>query len=183
MASTLDHVEKTLSDAYRKEIEQEENVWRSLPFFAGTLALQLAAMFQVIDRLPQRGSAGWWDSLGWIGIASIATLTALVFLAASIWIADFRYIMPEVDLLDYAEDLNDSERRMIDEGHEPPTDALSVFKEAIAREYANATTHNRLVNRSRALCRLVAGLATLASVFATLALVATVSLHYLFRGL
>ena len=80
-------------------------------------------------------------------------------------------------LLDYADDLDDSERRIIAEGHEPPTDALSVFKKAIAREYANATTHNRLVNRSRALCRLVAGLATLASVLATLALVATVSLH------
>jgi hypothetical protein len=182
MASTLDHVEKTLADAYRKEIEQEENVWRSLPFFAGTLALQLAAMFQVIDRLPQMGSGAWWDSLGWIGIASISTLTALISLAASIWIADFRYIMPEVDLLDYADDLDDSERRIIAEGHEPPTDALSVFKKAIAREYANATTHNRLVNRSRALCRLVAGLATLASVLATLALVATVSLHYLLRG-
>jgi len=83
MASTLDHVEKTLADAYRKEIEQEENVWRSLPFFAGTLALQLAAMFQAIDRLPQMGSAAWWDSLGWIGIASISTLTALIPLAAS----------------------------------------------------------------------------------------------------
>ncbi|HEY8288257.1 MAG TPA: hypothetical protein VIG49_03240, partial [Acetobacteraceae bacterium] len=43
VASTLDHIEKTLADAYRKEIDQEENVWRSLPFFAATLALQLAA--------------------------------------------------------------------------------------------------------------------------------------------
>jgi hypothetical protein len=28
----LDHLEKTFADAYRKEIDQEENVWRSLPF-------------------------------------------------------------------------------------------------------------------------------------------------------
>lgn len=55
MTSTLDHIEKTLADAYRKEIDQEENVWRSLPFFAATLALQLAAMFQIVDRLPQPG--------------------------------------------------------------------------------------------------------------------------------
>jgi hypothetical protein len=51
MASTLDHIEKTLADAYRKEIDQEENVWRSLPFFAATLALQLAAMFQSLTRI------------------------------------------------------------------------------------------------------------------------------------
>jgi hypothetical protein len=52
----LTHIEKTLADAYRKEIDQEENVWRSLPFFAATLALQLAAIFQVITRLPPMGT-------------------------------------------------------------------------------------------------------------------------------
>nr|WP_294552513.1 hypothetical protein [uncultured Rhodopila sp.] len=51
----LTHIEKTLAEAYRKEIDQEENVWRSLPFFAATLALQLAAIFQVIARLPPMG--------------------------------------------------------------------------------------------------------------------------------
>lgn len=40
----IDYLEKTFSDAYRKEVEQEENVWRTLPFFAATLALQLAAL-------------------------------------------------------------------------------------------------------------------------------------------
>jgi hypothetical protein len=35
----LDHLEKIFGDAYRKEVDQEENVWRSLPFFAATLAL------------------------------------------------------------------------------------------------------------------------------------------------
>ena len=32
MASALDHIERTLAEAYRKEIDQEENVWRSSPF-------------------------------------------------------------------------------------------------------------------------------------------------------
>ena len=50
--AALAHIEKTLAESYRKEIDQEENVWRSLPFFAATLALQLAALFQMIDRLP-----------------------------------------------------------------------------------------------------------------------------------
>ncbi len=45
----LIHIERLLADTYRREIEQEENIWRSLPFFAATLALQLAALFQVID--------------------------------------------------------------------------------------------------------------------------------------
>ena len=44
MASSLDHIERTLADACREEIDQEENVWRSLPFFAATLALELGAI-------------------------------------------------------------------------------------------------------------------------------------------
>jgi hypothetical protein len=50
----LAYIERTLADSYRKEIDQEENVWRSLPFFAATLALQLAALSQIIDKLPER---------------------------------------------------------------------------------------------------------------------------------
>ena len=58
--SALAHIERTLADAYRKEIEQEENVWRSLPFFAATLALELAALFQVIDKVPEPGTWSGW---------------------------------------------------------------------------------------------------------------------------
>lgn len=59
MASTLDHIEKTLADAYRKEIDQEENIWRSLPFFAATLALELGAIYQIAGHLPGRNIAAW----------------------------------------------------------------------------------------------------------------------------
>ncbi len=45
-----------MADAYRREIDAEENLWRTLPFFAATLALQLAALFQIIDKLPEPGS-------------------------------------------------------------------------------------------------------------------------------
>jgi uncharacterized membrane protein YjjP (DUF1212 family) len=52
----LSHIEKTLADSYRKEIDQEENVWRSLPFFAATIALELTALFQLLNRLPVTGT-------------------------------------------------------------------------------------------------------------------------------
>jgi hypothetical protein len=77
MTSTLDHIEKTLAEAYRKEIDQQENVWRSLPFFAATLALELGAIFQITARLPARGTGAWWDAIGCIGIAALSTLAAL----------------------------------------------------------------------------------------------------------
>jgi hypothetical protein len=49
----LAYIEKTVADSYRKEIDQEENVWRSVQFFAATLALQVAGLIQIIDKLPE----------------------------------------------------------------------------------------------------------------------------------
>ena len=51
----LEQLERTLADSYKREIEAEENVWRSLPFFAATLALQFAGLAQARDWLP----SGW----------------------------------------------------------------------------------------------------------------------------
>ena len=39
--TVLAHIEQTLAESYRKEIDQEENLWRSLPFFAAILSTLL----------------------------------------------------------------------------------------------------------------------------------------------
>lgn len=177
MTSTLDHLEKTLADAYRKEIDQEENIWRSLPFFAATLALQLAAVVPAMGHLPPYHSGAWWDALLAAAIAGVATLAALLFLAVSIYPARFRYIAPEPDILDYAVGLDSDERRTRTAGAAEPNDALAILKETLARQYAIAAHNNRQINQRRALWRSIAGLATLASVVATLWLVVTVMLR------
>ena len=58
----LEQLERTLADSYKREIEAEENVWRSLPFFAATLALQFAGLAQARDWLlaqPQPNQSDW----------------------------------------------------------------------------------------------------------------------------
>jgi hypothetical protein len=74
----LSHIESILSDAYRKEIDQEENVWRSLPFFAATLALELAALFQLITRLPPLETKAGWASLALLTLAGLLMFAALM---------------------------------------------------------------------------------------------------------
>lgn len=180
MTSTLDHLEKTLGDSYRKEIDQEENVWRSLPFFAAILALELAAIFQVLGHLPAAGTGAWWDAMMCIAVAGLAALTALLFLSASIFPAEFRYISAEPDLLSYATGLDDDETAARAAGRPDPPDALVTFKGLLAEQYAVATNHNRQINQRRALWRSVAGLASLVSVLATLGLVTGVVIHNMF---
>ena len=179
---TLDHIEKSFADSYRKEIDQEENIWRSLPFFVAALALQFGAVFQLIERLPSRDGHAWWISMAFACIAGLSTLTALLFLAVSFLPAKFRYIATEPDLLAYAEGLDDDERNARAAGQADPADALETLKIALARQYAAATHNNRLINQRRARWRSVAGLATLSSVIAMFGLVATVAVTYLARS-
>lgn len=169
---TLDHIEKTLADAYRKEIDQEENVWRSLPFFAATLAFQLAALVQLLGHMPPAGTPGARIALLCALLAGVATASALAFLIRSVQPVRFRYIASEPDLLAYAEGLEQDQK---DGGPE----ALPALKRTLARQYAEATQHNREINQMRVWRRSVAGLATLVSVLATLALVVTVAATYI----
>ena len=172
----LVHVERLLADTYRREIEQEENIWRSLPFFAATLALELAALFQVVDRLPPATTLAGQVSLGLLAAAALASFVALGFLAAAIFPAKFRYIAADTELLTYAETLMAIEASPLPGA--PQAAAASELRVTLAEQYADATDHNRALNRRRELRRSVAGMATIAAILLTLLLVAATFAHY-----
>ncbi len=81
----LAYIEKTLADSYRREIDQEENIWRSLPFFAATLALQMATLFQMIDKFPGLVSPVGWAAASLLVTALLLDVVSLGFLGASIY--------------------------------------------------------------------------------------------------
>ena len=169
---SLDHLEKTFVEAYRKELDQEENVWRSLPFFAATLAMQVAALAQVRDWLA--ATAGWasWAAALVLVLAAAATLSALFFLAWSILPYEFRYVAREPDLLRYAEAVR---ARAEADGAGPAAAsevAHTALRATLVEQYALSTDHNRAVNQRRASRRNRAGLATLCSVLLFVVLVA-----------
>lgn len=178
MTSTLDHIEKALADAYRKEIDQEENVWRSLAFFAAIIAFQMAAVSQGLTRLPDNGTGVWWDAILATVAIGILIVVAILFLGASIAPARFIYISDETDLLDYARGLDRDEQDAAAQKL-PGMDALAVLKNTLADQYSVATHHNRQINQQRAFYRSIAGLAMLGSAFFTLFLVIRLMLHYL----
>lgn len=175
--AALAYIERTLADAYRREIDQEENVWRSLPFFTATLALEVTALFQVADRLPPLGHWTGPVSLALLVWSGSFALAALVLLADSVRPKQFVYVPLEVALLDYAERLIRDEQALADQGRQDPFSAVATLKSSLARQYAEATAHNLQVNRISGRSRSIAGLLIIFSVLATLLLVAT-SLTY-----
>ena len=146
----LDHIEKALADSYCKEIDQEENIWRSLPFFAATLALQLAALFQVIERLPPDQTWAFIPSRLLAATSFGCSPGALGLLTASIWKARFRYVARDDDLLGYALGLIEDERAPDQaQAQAVPVSAVHILKEDLARQYDTATDHNRAINKRR----------------------------------
>lgn len=176
MAPTLDHIEKTLADAYRKEIDQEENVWRSLPFFAATLAFQFTTLAQIVLRMPQRGTGAWWDVVVVVALLAICIALALGFLVASIAPARFSYISEEPALLDYARGLDSDARQS------PDIDALAELKSTLCDQYSVATRDNRRINQRRGYRRAIAGLATSASIGCTAFLVIRLIMYHVSAG-
>jgi hypothetical protein len=175
----LDHLEKTFAEAYRKEIDQEENVWRSLPFFAATLALQLAGLAQIRDWVASIAGPLFVTAVILLSVAGSATLAALAFLAFSVWPADFRRVAREPDFRDYAENVRAEAEGLAQPGssaEDVAQSALMTVKAALTEQYAIAVDNNRRVNEVRAKWRTRAGLATLTSVFVVLVLVALVVL-------
>ena len=176
--AALVHIEKTLADSYRKEIDQGENIWRSLPFFAATLALQLGALFQITDRLPLPPSAAGWVAIIVLGSAGLCSLFALGCLAGTIYPKPFRFLAPDPDLLRYTEQLIEDEQTA-GSADAPTISAVVTLKAELARQYAAATNHNKEINDQREKLRSLAGLATLGSMLLTVLLVASAYLHYI----
>lgn len=176
----LTYIEKSLADSYRKEIDQEENVWRSLPFFATTIALQIAALGQFNSLLPPLGTVYSVVAIGLLSLTGVLMLTALALLVACIKPAKFRYIAREPELFHYAEDLIGAQRAAIDAGNADPPIALEILQKELSIQYAVGVDHNRQITKKREFFRTWAGLAIIGSMTATLFLVATVLIfHYI----
>ena len=175
--SALAYIEKILADAYRREIDQEENVWRSLPFFTATLALEVTAVFQVLNRLPPLNHWTGMASLVLLIWSGLFALVALILLADSVRPAKFIYVTTEIELLNYAEKLIRDEQELRNRVPQDPFSAVATLKSSLARQYAKAIVHNRHINYVRDRGRSIAGLLIISSVLTTLLLVAA-SLKY-----
>lgn len=103
-------LERLLVALYFKEIDQEENVWRSLTFFSATLALEAAALLQVVAIAGQVSLAWKAGLLGGAGLVVLTVIGVLIFLYRAIREQPFSYIASGEGLLAYVQDLEADER-------------------------------------------------------------------------
>lgn len=179
MPDILDHIEKTTADNYRKEIDQEENVWRTLPFFVAALSLEVAELTQVKDQLVGLPRLATWTA-GGLGLCALfATIVAIFYLYRSIAFAEFKYVTPDPDLVSFGAQI----QQAIDAETVDMVTGMTTLKTELARQYAVSTDNNRSINQHRVAMRTAAGIATLVSLLAILLLGAvTVGTHLWLSG-
>lgn len=160
-----EHLEKLLNALYLKEIDQEENVWRSLPFFSATLAVEVVILNQALPAAATMRGPWWWAFLA-AGMASAALIVSvIVFLYRSIRKRSFSYIAGGTDLITYVRALEQAS-----EGLEAGVRLPSIheqLRQTLIEQLAVAFDANRAINQARARERSRAGILLLLSIVTT----------------
>ena len=171
----IEYLEKTFTEAYRKEIDQEENVWRTLPFFAATLALEINAVGPINVWLTKTHGTERYLALAILAIAGVATVASLFCIFMAVKKVTFVYVSSEPTFLNYANELrkyltaNNTSNRPADAITE---ETITTLKAYMIDQLAGATNNNRLITQRRALWRTRAGLQVIVSVLTMLVLIA-----------
>jgi len=148
--SSAAHLEQVFSDAYQREIDQDESVWRSLPFFATSLALYAALLGYVASKLPPISLNGF-HLAGYGLIAASAAFLTLSFgrLWYSVHTRVYRQIPLETDTLTYVDGLRHYHSQLGLTGAALEDQVVEETRQLLVRQLADATSHNRLVNGGR----------------------------------
>lgn len=152
MSKLREYVEQVVRDGFVREAEADENVMRSLPFFATTLG-PLAAVLGLLHGglcRPVRSSLG----VPLIAVAAcvgVCVALAVGFLLQAVRARAFRYPMLEGAFVRYAAAMARSHR---DAGADAPAEAaLSELRATRIQQLAEAAEANRRNNLMRARAR------------------------------
>jgi hypothetical protein len=103
-----EYLEKVVAEGYKREIDQEENVARSLPFVAASLAVLVSILGFVRNDIPAL-SVEWFAIGIWalVAVLGILILIVIYYLFHCVRRRQFRYITKETELLEYSEKLRE----------------------------------------------------------------------------
>lgn len=161
-------LETLLNGLYLKELEQEENIWRSLPFFSAALALEAVVLNQIVPVAASFAGVWRWLIGAACGVQGVLLLGVLLFLYRSIRRQSFSYISSGTDLVAYLRALEASGAR---------GDAAERLRRTLVEQLATATDANRTGNQARAGERARAGILLLASLVTTFFIVGATIVH------
>lgn len=145
-----DFLERYVSDGFKRELDLEEAVWRTLPAFVTALGLLGAAATFVLRQT----ATGWSIEDDWLAsIGLVATLAAMTKAAwelrYSVKRRSHRYPPDEVEMCRWATELRSE---ALGAGADPARAdqiALEKLRAKVLREVAEAASCNQVVNAAK----------------------------------
>ncbi len=164
--SSLDeYAETVVADGFKRQLDQEENVVRSLPFVVagvGLIGTLLTTYRPAMCKFDAHSllSIGMYAAAWGMGAASFCILMGLVL---AVWRRTYEYPMDEVAFLDFVTQTVGYYRRAGAPQDEAEAAALKDARAAITKQLADSAHANRPNNQARDYGRSIAlnGLAAL----------------------
>jgi hypothetical protein len=178
-----EYLEKIVAASYAREIDQEENIFRTLPFAATALAIIFTFMVFIKNDIPDR-LTGVYAIVIWVMLALfwIVIAFALCFLWAAIAAKSLQFLSPPNELYRYVTDL-----RNYYAASRTPSDQIEqkVFEDTrtlMIEQYTLGAIHNQRINERRLRARTRAFQSLIVALIVALATVAIIVGHKLVRG-
>lgn len=165
-----EYLASMFADSFKRELDGDEAMWRSLPFFAALLGLAVAILPQVFESAARIHATGLKAVAYLLFVCSIA-----LFGCAGFWFArvirprDYRYPPYDDEVLDHAEALRRFYAAMGASEDSCDERVRDEIRRMMIGEFAAATAVNRRNNGARSESRTqVLRYATIAFLFAFL---------------
>ena len=154
---TVSFLLATFADLYRQEVAAEEDVHRTLPFFATALGIVIGALAYAAGRLPawsalvaaDHGRPAFLVAAGLLGLAIVEAGSVLVYLALAIARRTHGRIGPEPALRARLAGLEAHYDRHGVVGAARDRELLNDIRRALLDSYTVVTPANRDVNQRR----------------------------------
>ena len=169
-----EYLEKLAAEGYRQQLADEENVPRSLPFFAASLAVLVAILGAVKEWIP---APSWsvYPVVVWLSLGALAAtvLVILYFLREAVRQRDYIYVMDENAVGAYAVELRLFYKLTILVAEEGERAVLADLQAELGRQHRDAAVNNRVINIRKARARATAFEALVLALLLAFVIVAT----------
>lgn len=151
---TWAYLSDVIGDSFKREVDLEESVWRTLPFFVAAFALAITLMSYISDATRQLSSM-WASILAYLLFA--ASVAAFAWAFRWFWSVvrplEYQYPPSDEDLLTYSDGLADYHRQMGLAGDALDEALATDMKVFVTSQLAAASGKNRTNNAIRVLAR------------------------------
>ena len=166
MRRSDEYLEKVFSEGLKREIDSDESVWRTLPFFATAIGITGTLLGYDGSQLPPPSLKAPALLLYILFVAAIGCLTAsFAWLFNAVRQREYRYPPSEIDLHKLAADYQSYHAALGVTGEALDDRVVGEMRAVMVDEYAQSASANRQLNRaklfsrSQAIFYLMAGLA------------------------